>query len=241
MMCDLKHGEAKYLPRDGGETKESEIDSFAPAKRKRNDWKPAPNPGTTNVKFTTHVGSAKKRAKLFPNKKRIRKAKTKEGRKFQAKLCRIAEKMIQSYLARTGDTSKQPVQVSYKDVVMGEHLTPEQEQVARAMVQTYEDIFMKSPDDTPPILKVDPVEWMLKEGVKPVRCRRPSWGPAQRAFLKHWTQKALDQGLIVSAGHKSVWASRPVLVVAWDSSTCHVLDTKHREVHMSLRAKVTSI
>ena len=63
-----------------------------------------------------------------------------------------------------------------------------------------------------PILKVDPVAWKLKEEVKPVRYRRPSWGPAQRAFLKHWTQKALDQGLIVSAGYKSAWASRPVLV-----------------------------
>ena len=82
----------------------------------------------------------------------------KKNSHFQAKFCRIAEKMMQAYLARTGGTSAQPKQVTYEDVVMGMDLTPEQILVARTLVKMYKDIFMKSPDDIPPPLNVDPVE-----------------------------------------------------------------------------------
>ena len=94
---------------------------------------------------------------------------------YQGKVCRIAEKMMQAYLAKTGGTSNQPKQVSYRDVVLGSNLTPEQMELARSLIKAYEDIFMKSPDDIPPPLKVEPVEWQLKQGAQPVRCRRPNW------------------------------------------------------------------
>ena len=118
----------------------------------------------------------------------------------------------------TSTTSKQPKQVSFEDVVMGMDLTPEQLVQARALVKAYQDIFMKSPDDIPPALKVPPVEWQLKGGAKPVRCKKPNWGPAQRAFLTHWTKKALKQGLIKRA-EKSRWASRLVLVPKYRGDT----------------------
>jgi len=126
---------------------------------------------------------------------------------------------MMAYLAKTGGTSKSPKQVSYKDVVMGSQLTPEQIQQVQSLVKEYKDVFMSSPDDIPPALKVKPVEWQLKqENPSPVRCKRPNWGPAQRSFLKHWTRKALDQGLIVPAD-KSQWASRPVLVAKYRGDT----------------------
>ena len=54
----------------------------------------------------------------------------------------------------------------------------------------------------------------MKEGIKPIYCKRPNWGPAQRRFLKQWIRKALKQGLMEPAP-KSTWASRPVLVTKY--------------------------
>jgi len=163
-------------------------------------------------------GSAKKRAKAQPRVDKQTRKWIKEDQAFHKKICRLAEKMMQAYLAKTGGTSKQPRQVSFEDVIMGMQLTPEQKQQARALVKSYQDIFMNSPDDIPPALDVEPIEWQMKEGGKPVRCKKPNWGPAQRAFLIHWTKKALKQGLIVRAS-KSAWASRPVLVPKYRGDT----------------------
>ena len=134
------------------------------------------------------------------------------------KITRIAEVMMQQYLARTGGSARQPKQVSVDDVVMGDSLTVEDKQLVKAVVSRYTDVFMNNPDDIPPALDIDPVEWQLKPGVKPVRCKRPNWGPAQKAFLIDWTRKALKQGLIVPAD-KTGWASRPVLVPKYRGDT----------------------
>ena len=113
---------------------------------------------TKKNRVNKRKGSAKKRTRTA--NKRVTFKQVKRDSHFQAKLCRITEKMIQTYLARTGGTSDQPKQVIYKDVVLGQGLTPEQVQVARTLVKMYEDIFMKkSPDDIPPPLDVEPVEW----------------------------------------------------------------------------------
>ena len=58
---------------------------------------------------------------------------------------------------------------------------------------------------------VTPHVFNMKEGTKPIYCKRPNWGPAQKKFLKLWTKKAVEQGLMEPAP-KSPWASRPVLV-----------------------------
>ena len=127
--------------------------------------------------------------------------------------CRLSERMMSEYMAKTGGTSRQPKQVSPADVVIGKTFTPEQRRRVRTMVEkTYRGVFMKSPDEIPPALKgVKPVKWKLKEGAEPVRCRKPNWGPAQEAWLKDWTKRALKAGLITRA-ESSEWASRPVMV-----------------------------
>ena len=72
--------------------------------------------------------------------------------------------------------------------------------------------FASSPDDIPPPMRnIEPHEFKMKEGIKPIYCKRPNWGPAQRNFLEQWTRKAIKQDLMEPAP-KSAWASRPVLV-----------------------------
>ena len=152
-MAGLKHVDAQFL-----KNKQVEHDQAAG----QADWEPNRAPkikiSAAKRKAKTMRGSAKKRAKAdLTGQRRIRKQ-AKLEHALHAKLCRIAEKMMQSYLAKTGGTSEQPKQVSWEDVVMGAQLTPEQVQQARTLVKTYQDIFMSSPDDIPPALDVDPVE-----------------------------------------------------------------------------------
>ena len=68
----------------------------------------------------------------------VRRALHKTLRSEHLRSCRIAEKLMMAYLAKTGGTSKSPKQVSYKDVVMGNQLTPEQKQQAQALYDLYE-------------------------------------------------------------------------------------------------------
>ena len=212
-MSGLRHMDVQFL--DCKQAEKAQAPSQA-------NWNPdkAPKIKITRAKRKAKPtqGSAKKRAKANLTGQRQCRTVQKLEHVLHAKICRLAEKMMQAYLAKTGGTSKQPKQVSWEDVIMGAQLTPDQVQQARTLVKTYQDIFMTSPDDIPPALDVEPVEWQLKEGGKPVRCRKPNWGPAQRAFLTHWTRKALKQGLIVRAD-KSEWASRPVLVPKYRGDT----------------------
>ena len=62
------------------------------------------------------------------------------------------------------------------------------------------------------------MEWQLKEGAKPIFCKKPNWGPSQRKYLTAWTKKALKQGLIEPA-KRARWASRPVLVPKYRGDT----------------------
>ena len=134
--------------------------------------------------------------------------------------CRLSEKMMAEYIAKTGGTSRQPKQVSPEDVIIGDRLTQKQKQRVQKLVQKdYVNVFMKSPDDIPPALpNVPPIQWKLKEGVSPVSCRKPNWGPAQRQWLTDWTRRALKAGLITRADD-SRWASRPVLAPKYRGDT----------------------
>ena len=99
-------------------------------------------------------------------------------RRAERRTCRLAEKMMAEYL--TANDSKEGEvrrEVSYKDVKIDSRLTPEEQQQCRAILEKYKDVFMTSPDDVPPLLHaVEPVEWQLKEGCKPVKCKKPNWG-----------------------------------------------------------------
>ena len=125
-----------------------------------------------------------------------------------------------AYLANTGGTSRQPKQVTPNDVFIGKRLTKKQRARAKRLTREFVEVFMRSPDDIPPPWpNVDPVEWTLKEGhTAPIRCSKPNWGPAQEAFLRDWTERALKAGLIVRA-QNSEWASRPVLVPKYRGDT----------------------
>ena len=126
-----------------------------------------------------------------------------------ARTCRLAERMMTEYLA-ANDSKEGEVrrEVSWEDVKIDPRLTSEEQEQCRTILHKYKDVFMTSPDDVPPLLsEVEPVEWQLKEGAKPVFCKKPNWGPAQRKYLTAWTKKALKQGLIEERGgrHDRCW------------------------------------
>lgn len=139
---------------------------------------------------------------------------------IEARTCRLSERILVEYLAATGGTSRQPKQVSPDDVIIGGALTARQKRRVKGLVtQKYKQVFMQSPDDIPPALpSVSPIKWKLQADAKPVRCRKPNWGPAQEAWLKDWTLRALKAGLITRVDG-SEWASRPVLVPKYRGDT----------------------
>jgi len=133
--------------------------------------------------------------------------------------CLISEKLMSRYLEKTGGSDKEPNQCSIKDVVIAEDFTPEQVQRVKTICQKYKDVFASSPDDIPPPMKeAKPHVFKMKEGIKPIYCKRPNWGPAQRKYLEQWTRKAIAQGLMEPAP-RSQWASRPVLVGKYRGQT----------------------
>ena len=145
--------------------------------------------------------------------------KSKHMKHVEVRTCRISERMMTEYLAKTGDTCNQPKKVSPADVVLGKDLTPRQKRRCRKLLQELKRVFMQSPDDIPPALQgIAPISWKLKEGAEPVHCRKPNWGPAQEKWLRAWTKKALKAGLITRAD-SSEWASRPVLVPKYRGDT----------------------
>ena len=152
----------------------------------------------SNVRFLPE----EKKTKIYRNKRRNQ-------------TCFIAEKLMLKYLEKTGGTDKEPRQCSIEDVNIPEHFTPEQKQMIRTICHKYQDVFASNPDEIPPPMKnVKPHVFKMKEGIKPIYCKRPNWGQAQRKYLTLWTKKAMKQGLIEPAP-KSAWASRPVLVAKY--------------------------
>ena len=133
--------------------------------------------------------------------------------------CFIAEKLMEKYLHRTGGTDKEPKQCSIEDVFIDEDFSPEQRRLVTSICKKYKDVFASSPDDIPPPLKdAKPHVFKMKEGCKPIYCKRPNWGPYQRKYLEQWTRKAIEQGLLEPAPD-SEWASRPVLVGKYRGNT----------------------
>ena len=134
-------------------------------------------------------------------------------------VCHIAEKLMERYLERTGGSDKEPKQCSIKDVVIADDFTPEQRKLIKSICYKYAEVFASSPDDIPPPLKdAKPHVFKMKEGCKPIYCKRPNWGPCQRKYLEQWTKKAVEQGLMEPAP-ESEWASRPVLVGKYRGNT----------------------
>ena len=87
------------------------------------------------------------------------------------------------------------------------------------ILREYEDVFSTSPESLPkPMKEVPPHVFKMKEGAKPVYCRRPYWGPQTRAYLKQWTEWALDEGLLEPAPESS-WASRIVIAPKYKGGT----------------------
>ena len=133
--------------------------------------------------------------------------------------CHIAEKLMERYLERTGGTDKEPKQCSIDDVVIADYFSPEQVRLVKSICQKYRSVFASSPDEIPPPLKdAKPHVFKMKEGCKPIYCKRPNWGPCQRKYLEQWTKKAIEQGLMEPAP-ESEWASRPVLVGKYRGNT----------------------
>ena len=147
--------------------------------------------------------------------------KPKRSRKKRVEqVCLIAEKMMSKYLLKTGGSDREPKQCSIEDVMIANDFTPEQTKQVKAICQKYRDVFTSSPaDDIPPPLKdANPHVFKMREGVKPIYCKRPNWGPAQRKYLVQWTRKAIEQKLMEPAPD-SEWASRPVLVGKYRGDT----------------------
>ena len=97
----------------------------------------------------------------------------------------MAERLMREYLDKTGGTDKQPVQCTIKDVVISDEFTKEQKEQVRIICNKYKNVFASSPDDIPPPMKgVEEHVFRMKEGIKPIYCKRPNWGPAQRRFLE---------------------------------------------------------
>ena len=142
----------------------------------------------------------------------------KENPRYKSQCC-IAEKLMARYLEKTGGTDKEPKQCSIEDVEISGDFSPEQVRLVKSICQKYRDVFASSPDEIPPPLKdAKPHVFKMKEGCKPIYCKRPNWGPCQRKFLEQWTRKAIKQGLMEPAPD-SEWASRPVLVGKYRGNT----------------------
>ena len=162
----------------------------------------------------TYLEPQTKRSRINKNVKNKKKSK-----KYSHQICSIAEKLMKQYLDRTGGTDKEPKQCSIDDVFISEDFTPEQRRQVKQICQKYKDVFASSPDDIPPPLKdAKPHVFKMREGCKPVYCKRPNWGPCQRKYLEQWTRKAVAQGLMEPAPD-SEWASRPVLVGKYRGNT----------------------
>ncbi len=139
--------------------------------------------------------------------------------KYTLHKCHIAEKLMERYLQKTGGSDKEPKQCSIKDVVISEDFSPEQKRLVTSICHKYRTVFTSSPDIIPPPLKdAKPHVFKMKEGCKPIYCKRPNWGPCQRKYLEQWTRKAIEQGLMEPAP-ESEWASRPVLVGKYRGNT----------------------
>ena len=133
--------------------------------------------------------------------------------------CNIAEKIMERYLEKTGGSDKEPKQCSIDDVEISEDFSPEQKRLVTSICQKYRSVFASSPDEIPPPLKdAKPHVFKMREGCKPLYCKRPNWGPCQRKYLEQWTRKAIEQGLMEPAP-ESEWASRPVLVGKYRGNT----------------------
>ncbi len=133
--------------------------------------------------------------------------------------CNIAEKLMERYLEKTGGSDKEPKQCSIDDVEIAKDFSPEQVRLVKSICQKYRSVFASSPDEIPPPLKdAKPHVFKMKEGCKPIYCKRPNWGPCQRKYLEQWTRKAVEQGLMEPAP-ESEWASRPVLVGKYRGNT----------------------
>ena len=135
------------------------------------------------------------------------------------KVCLIAEKLMLRYLEKTGGSDKEPKQCSIEDVEISDDFTQGQKRRVKDICREYKDVFASSPDEIPPPMKdAEPHVFKMKEGIKPIYCKRPNWGPAQRRYLEQWTKKAIKQGLLEPAPN-SQWASRPVLVGKYRGQT----------------------
>ena len=139
--------------------------------------------------------------------------------RYTSQECCIAEKLMERYLEKTGGSDKEPKQCSIDDVVTAEDFSPEQIRLVKSICQKYRNVFASNPDEIPPPLKdAKPHVFKMKEGCKPIYCKRPNWGPCQRRYLEQWTRKAIEQGLMEPAP-ESEWASRPVLVGKYRGNT----------------------
>jgi transposase InsO family protein len=87
------------------------------------------------------------------------------------------------------------------------------------LLQKYNEVFSNNPDSLPrPMKGIPQHSFKIKEGVKPVYCRRPYWGPQTRKYLTQWTDWALEEGLIEPAPEAS-WASRIVIAPKYRGDT----------------------
>ena len=137
----------------------------------------------------------------------------------QHEVCMIAEKIMERYLQKSGGSDKEPKQCSIDDIVIAEDFTPAEKQRVKDICQKYREVFASNPDEIPPPMKdAEPHVFKMKRDVKPIYCKRPNWGPAQRRYLEQWTRKAIAQGLMEPAPD-SQWASRPVLVGKYRGTT----------------------
>lgn len=98
-----------------------------------------------------------------------------------------------------------------------EHLTSQQQQKLRALVNEFKRIFSGKNILPKPMKNQPPVKLLFKEGAEPARCAIPRWGPYQEKLLRIWTQQSLKEGLIelVTAEKYPMgcpYASRPHIV-----------------------------
>ena len=135
------------------------------------------------------------------------------------KTCRMAEKKVSAFVKEKGLQFGESKQSSIRDIKFDECITSEQKAKLMRTIQSYPSVFSKSPSGLPtPMKGVPKHSFILKEGAKPIYCRRPYWGPQTREFLRKWTKWALKEGLIERAP-RSPWASRIVLAPKYRGGT----------------------
>ena len=114
---------------------------------------------------------------------------------------------------------------SIEEIRIDEKVTKGRKQQLEKIFKEFEDVFAKN-DDEPPIMKSEPVSFLLKEGAarKEAHCAQPTMGEHQKELLRQYRLRGMRQGYLrrsksKHAGriHMCLKTPKDEIRYAWDS------------------------